>query len=89
VITSPNKFASNNSPTVDGCARKQERDEQPIMLKQVKSICQSCLGGTSELSIKSAALHQKNQSRAAEQPGSFSRRSLLAYLARNEAADRF
>jgi hypothetical protein len=88
VVVLSNKFAPKNPPTVDGRARKQERDEQPIMLKQVKSICQSCLGGTSELSIKSAALHQKNESRAAEQPCSFSRRSLLAYVARNEAADR-
>jgi hypothetical protein len=86
VVASPNKLDSKNPPTVDGCARKQQRDEQPILLKQVKSICQ--LGGISELSIKSAALHQKNESRAAEQPYSFSRRSLLACLARNEAADR-
>ena len=51
VVVLSNKFASKNPPTVDGCARKQERDEQPIMLKQVKSICQSCLGGISDLSI--------------------------------------
>jgi hypothetical protein len=51
VVVLSNKFAPKNPPTVDGRARKQERDEQPIMLKQVKSICQSCLGGISDLSI--------------------------------------